>query len=364
MRAVVRDLAASGQAEPKLRLTARVGAGLVAQLLRAGHLFEGIDGRVYLTPLTIEELAAHPSWAPDEDARLRALWPTGLAIHAIAESLGRSGGDCMQRAWALKLERGGEAFEVSAPAWRIRRLRLLIEEAERRGLDPRDDGADLTHRALVGRFRKGRAGAPEFARRAWSAEEVKALRKLRRANATVSSIGQRLGRSRLSVQMKLIALGLTRPQGWSLEEDRAIAEGREQGHSDRRISERLPGRSRDAVGRRARELGLRRWAQRPYTPEENQALIDLVAAGGVVAAWARAHGRSVGGVYQQIRRLGLKAGASPQRFTAAEDRRIRQGYARGERLASIGAALGRKPETIAHRAQRLGCASAPKREAA
>ena len=44
----------------------------------------------------------------------------------------------------------------SVPAWRIKRLRLALIEAEQRGADPSDDGTDLVHRALRRRFGRGR----------------------------------------------------------------------------------------------------------------------------------------------------------------------------------------------------------------
>jgi hypothetical protein len=42
------------------------------------------------------------------------------------------------------------------PAWRIRNLRIALIDAEQRGADPADSGADLSHRALRRRFDRGR----------------------------------------------------------------------------------------------------------------------------------------------------------------------------------------------------------------
>jgi hypothetical protein len=42
------------------------------------------------------------------------------------------------------------------PAWRIRKLRIALIDAEQRGADPADSGADLSHRALRRRFDRGR----------------------------------------------------------------------------------------------------------------------------------------------------------------------------------------------------------------
>jgi Ni/Co efflux regulator RcnB len=38
------------------------------------------------------------------------------------------------------------------PAWRIARLRTVLRDAEQRGANPDDEGHDLSHRALRGRF--------------------------------------------------------------------------------------------------------------------------------------------------------------------------------------------------------------------
>ncbi len=42
------------------------------------------------------------------------------------------------------------------PAWRIKNLRIALIDAEQRGADPADSGADLSHRALRRRFDRGR----------------------------------------------------------------------------------------------------------------------------------------------------------------------------------------------------------------
>ena len=51
------------------------------------------------------------------------------------------------------------------PAWRITRLRLALRDAEQRGGDLADTGADLAHRALIRRFALGRWRAEEEAGR-------------------------------------------------------------------------------------------------------------------------------------------------------------------------------------------------------
>jgi len=65
------------------------------------------------------------------------LWPNGDFIHDIASRLDRPGGDVVSRAWELDLVRMKKRhsnFVMAVPAWRIRRLRLALIEAERRGL--------------------------------------------------------------------------------------------------------------------------------------------------------------------------------------------------------------------------------------
>lgn len=58
---------------------------------------------------------------------------------------------------------GNEAWG-GVPAWRIAKLRIALVEAELRGSDPGDDGADLTHRALARRFAQGRRVQDAIAR--------------------------------------------------------------------------------------------------------------------------------------------------------------------------------------------------------
>ena len=50
------------------------------------------------------------------------------------------------------------------PAWRIRNLRIALIDAEQRGADPADSGADLSHRALRRRFGRGRQALQMIAR--------------------------------------------------------------------------------------------------------------------------------------------------------------------------------------------------------
>lgn len=50
------------------------------------------------------------------------------------------------------------------PAWRIRKLRIALIDAEQRGADPADTGTDLSHRALRRRFDRGRQALQMIAR--------------------------------------------------------------------------------------------------------------------------------------------------------------------------------------------------------
>lgn len=48
-------------------------------------------------------------------------------------------------------------FNTGTPAWRIKRLRQLLREAFERGLDMKDDGLGLEHRAELRSFNAARA---------------------------------------------------------------------------------------------------------------------------------------------------------------------------------------------------------------
>jgi hypothetical protein len=60
-------------------------------------------------------------------------------------------------------EMNAAPFET-IPAWRIARLRPVLRNAEQRGADPDDEGHDLLHRALRGRFALGRERAKNVPR--------------------------------------------------------------------------------------------------------------------------------------------------------------------------------------------------------
>jgi hypothetical protein len=59
---------------------------------------------------------------------------------------------------------GRSAAWGGVPAWRIKRLRIALIDAEQRGADPADSGADLVHRALRRRFGCGRQALQAVAR--------------------------------------------------------------------------------------------------------------------------------------------------------------------------------------------------------
>lgn len=48
-------------------------------------------------------------------------------------------------------------WDNELPAWRVTRLRQVVAEAFARGENPDDDGSDISHRALMAAFRRGRA---------------------------------------------------------------------------------------------------------------------------------------------------------------------------------------------------------------
>jgi hypothetical protein len=120
------------------------------------------------------------SWTDEEMQYLEMAYCGGVSFMAMTRALKRSGTDILRQAWRMKWERtrpgaaprpkagrgrprgrgwrkAADGWETEIPAWRIARLRALLEEAQARGARPQDDGDGLVHRALRRRFATGRS---------------------------------------------------------------------------------------------------------------------------------------------------------------------------------------------------------------
>lgn len=360
-RAVVDYLLEAATSVSRIKLTSMFRPGDIKNLEESGHLCEVMSGELFLTPLTVRELEAYRPWSDEDETLLRDVWGKE-AIHATAKMMGRTGGDVLQHAWKLGLDRKNrfdDDFSDHIPAWRIRRLRLLLSETERRGLLPRDDGSDLTHRALLRRFNKGRSmrAMAHCHFEKWSKRDIEQMKRMRDAGHTVQRISGVLGRTLVAVSSKLCDLGLSIQSNWTLEEDTILADGVRRKLSNKEISALLSCRTVRAVKSRAMKLGLTgARAFRPWTEKERNAVREAVKIGAKYSDLAEWLGRSTSGIRWQVRLMGLTHPASTlvKTYSEHEDKEIKRAWLAGERPEDIAAKLGRPIRSVYCRAHRLG----------
>lgn len=136
--------------------------------------------------------AADP-WTPKAIAYLKEAYPSGASFREMAAETGISGGRILIKAQALRLcrpcfappkpcrpklrSRQRRDNWMTTPAWRVRRLRVALKDAQARGTNPFDAGEGLNHRALWRRFELGRR-APRLVAglNRWTPAENRVLR--------------------------------------------------------------------------------------------------------------------------------------------------------------------------------------------
>lgn len=284
---IVRKVHASSRQVSRVELLKKFGRSPIERLFGGGHLVEMV-GRsckyVDLTPLTKREIVSPPPWKKPEDRTLGREWQTGTPLKRISKILGRKSSDIMGRAWVLGLVRGDRERRANAryiPAWRFRRIRLSIVEAERRGLDIEDDATNLRHPVLLRRMLRARlliASPLEEGLPRWSAPDLAALRAFAYEGRTIAVLARYLGRSCREIAHRLRLEGRSLSGTWSEEEDRIIKQGVEDGIDYWKIAKKLPGRDQRQIRARARRLcGVK--ARRAWTEPETKALMEGVSVG-------------------------------------------------------------------------------------
>lgn len=295
------------------------------------------------------------AWSPDELAYVEMAYTAGVTFGEMSRALGRTGGQILQQAWRMKIERGRDGWETHVPAWRARRLRSLIEEARLRGADPDDAGDGLDHRALRRAFAAGRADVTGRERhgRPWREADVAHLQQLLEQGSTIAEMTRALRRRYAAVTSKISALGWCRLKRWSEDEDRILVAALESGKSAAETATFLPGRSELACKLRGMKLvpgrGFDAWDD-----DEIHALRIAVEGGENLRDFAAGIGRTVGGVRWKCRHLGLVHPARVRPYSAREDRRIVDGWKRREAPQEIAADLGRPIAGVYNRAFKLG----------
>jgi len=262
--AVIEYLIAASDPLGKIDLSRQCPPASVKRLFVGGHLHEAIssDGEVcvVVAPLTLKELDDRPPWLPNHDKALRKLWRNGEPVLSIAEQLGRTGGEVLSRAWELDLAQRPKRIpngELEVPAWRVRRLRWALLDAERRGIDPQDDGSGLEHRALRRRYQCARNAVFAIKRRTqrlWRMPDKLALRSMIRDGQTLKMLAKVFGRRIEDIAHQVAVEGRFIAGRWTDEEDRALVEALRSGMSEEGAAKLLPNRTIVAVHGRARQL--------------------------------------------------------------------------------------------------------------
>lgn len=304
--------------------------------------------------LTLRELGGYGEWEDDEDQALKRDWQALKSYSEMAETLGRSGGTIMSRAWKLGLLRPrkrSDWFGCYQPTWRARRLRDALIEAERRGLNKKDNGEDLDHRALKLRFRASR----RLARRVsdivpvkWPIRDLSALRNLRDEGRSIRMIAHVLDRRPVEVARRLLLEGRNvRGFRWMEEEYEVLIDGVSDGLSPEQVASKLPGRSVGAVILRARRICPFPTSRRAWATFELQTLIDGFVAGkswDVIAL--RLLGRSGQAARKRIYEL-THMDLENEPWRASELQIVRMARKRGESAAEIAIWLNRPVEDVA-----------------
>lgn len=195
--------------------------------------------------------------------------------------------------------------------------------------------------------------------RLWAADDDRVLQERYEAGEPLREIGLRLGRSTDAVEARRRVLGIphrTRPmRPWTPSEDAFLAAATKAGVPASEIGRRL-NRTQDAVRRRREVRAITRPPHRPYTSAVDEELRRAVSAGIGFAELAPRVGRTPGALRLRAQKLGLIAPEPRRRWTRAEDDLLRYGYRAGWSGTGIRARLlpERTASAICARARLLG----------
>lgn len=319
----------------------------------------------------VADKKAPAGWPHEDIEYLRRAYCAGAPFIEMIADLKRTATDVLRTAWALKLERPrlkkpkrktrarnahGGAFEIVAPAWRVRRLRLALDEAFARGQNPGDDGEGMDHRALRRAFEAGRRAAkPRHGYRAWyTPAEDEAVRRLFEQGRTPMQIAAATGKELTGIYKKLKSLGLALPDvRWTTAEDEKLMAGLQMGMTARELVPFLPGRTRLAIKIRGYALWPGRGGKM-WTDEESARLVEAYAKGENIKALAKELGRGTCSLRWRAAYLGLTHPKAVNPYTPAEDEIIRAGFREGRKVQAIADQLGRELKGVYCRAFKLG----------
>lgn len=322
------------------------------------------------TDMAINGRPDDEGWGEKELAYLAEAYPAGVRWAEMAARLDRSGGTILTKAVALGHRRPGflqpghrqrrrrghvDGFGSEVPAWRIRRLRMLLIDAEMRGINPDDAGDELVHRALRRRYDTGRRRVDPTVRRhaKWTDDDIATLHRMRAENKTTETIATTLQRTWSGVATKITDLGLAIDVTWTEDEDRLLMVGIENGLTNDEVADQLPNRTGLAVKQRSRHL-LGPRGPKMWTQEERDQVIETYQIGGNTAELARQLGRSRSALTWQAQQMGLKHPKAINPYTPAEIARLTELYRQGVSPRTIAVELGRPWRSVATQASKIG----------
>ena len=342
-RSVIDIVRAAGKPLPRLALARGFSGRRISRLIAEGHLAETINGEVTPAPVALREMT---------DQRISQSWRAGKGYCQIASFVQTKPGDVFKRVHDLGLDSSARRkgrFQVPVEGHKVRLLRLVLVDAERRGLDANDDGGDIEHRAAGRRFREARKLARRFPKDApetWSAGAVTELRQLRDLGKSVAWIAGCLGRPCMHVAQRLILEGRSTRAYWEEWEEKILHDGLRSGHSYNAIATRLPGRSIGAVKKRAMDNWPRLSSRRKWTLDaENRlarALVNGLEPKKRAALFPERSGHAVR--RQEYRILTMDLSGEP--ITRNELRIVKIGMEQGRAADEIAAYMGRQVDEV------------------
>ena len=199
----------------------------------------------------------------------------------------------------------------------------------------------------------------------WTPEKDRRLREMVDAGLSNEEIARELGYSPSFIIDKKKSLGLRIKQvaKWTDESINRLREMVEAGIKVEEIARAL-GCSRNAVTHKMSRLGLKSkiryvpTAPTSWTPEKEQRLREMVAAGASNAEIAQSLGFSVGSINEKKKRLGLRKKRTSYRlWTEETEARLRELVESGVSAAAIGEELGLAPSAVIHKMSRMGLRS-------
>ncbi len=357
LRLVIQAVYDNPRPSNPLRLARQFTGAIVNKLVARGYLSEMYcrDGTMAIdvSPLTLREIEGTAPWSEREDRKLGELWSAGTSMGRVAKFLGRSKKAIFNRAMELKLERWEERIERFAAgvmAWRMRRIRVELVEAERRGLDITDYGEELLHhRALMRRFLRARLLVvepnPASAKR-WTADDLSYLRRLRNAEKSIGVMAWALRRDPRDVAHRLVLEGRFINAHWTEKDDKAILDGLRSGKRVSAIAARLKNRSARDVNYRIRQLLGGRKTKDRWSWAERRNLLDLHLGGyRGEELYARMPSRSS----HAVRRQRYSYFSDPRHglpWSVTDINIATRAIKRGEAPHDIAGWLGREPEVV------------------